>query len=68
MTKVPSDLEKIIKDIIAYEEKMKKQREEELDESGLEYLYDYSDYPEKINISYDESDSEDWSTVIKINL
>ena len=65
MSKIPNDIKKIIEDIIAYEEMMKEQIE---DESGLEYLYDYvydySEYPEKDDyVEYDE-----WSTVIKIDL
>ena len=67
MSDTPIDLEKIIQDIVAHIE-LEKQREKENEESSLEYLYDYVEYPESIEIGYDEADNEDWSTVIKINL
>lgn len=57
MTDTPIDLEKIIQEIVAHIELEKEE------ESSLEYLYDYVEYPEQ-----DEVDGEDWSTVIKINL
>ncbi len=63
MTNIPEDLEQIIKDIVAYEESLKRGQEGTIEETG-EYLYDYSEYPE-----YKEDKSEPArSTIIKIDL
>ena len=66
MTDTPVDLEEIIKEIVANIE-LEKQREKE-EESSLEYLYDYVECPDRVEIGYDEGIGEDWNTVIEIKL
>lgn len=63
MTNIPEDLEQIIKDIVAYEENLKRQQGNNIEETG-EYLYDYSEYPED---NEDKSEPAR-STIIKIDL
>lgn len=60
MSNIPKDLEKIIAEIIAH----KKIKEEQLEHLyDYMYEYDYSEYPE-----YDDNESEEKSTIIKISL
>lgn len=65
--KIPEELEKVIKEIVAYEEILKKDQENS--ETDLEYLYDYADdysqYPEHCNYNINDNVN---SVVIKIDL
>jgi hypothetical protein len=63
MNNIPEDVEQIIEDILAYEEKFK---EDNPENSNLEYAYDdYSEYPE----DYEPRQAPDTkSTIIKIDL